>query len=97
MLIYVLYCVLAALPFALPFSCSAVQVLVQKGADIHAVQSNGMASIHIAAQKGLIEVANILVQKQIDVINCKDEKAFTPLHYAGRHQRSKMVIFLLQK
>ena len=70
--------------------------MLQHGADIHATTKLGMAPIHIAAIKGSIEVAEILLQKD-DLINIKDPKEHTPIYHAAKHEKSEMVNFLLQR
>lgn len=60
---------------------SIIKELIKKGADIHAVNSNGIGVMHIAAQS---DQAQMLVYfKYLGVSpNCTDKQNATPLHWA---------------
>ena len=68
-------------------------------ADPRAVRTNGMAPIHITAQKGCIDIAELLLQTASadDIINSKTKDNFSPIQYAGMHKQGEMVKILLQR
>ena len=76
-----------------------MDVLLQHGADIHAVTADGMAAIHIAAKNEFIEVARVLLAKDCSVISSSNDQDsnHTPLYYAGIHRRSQIVKNFLKR
>ena len=75
-----------------------MEKLLQHGADIYAARADGMAPIHIAAQRGYTPIAHQILQQQsgIDIVNDRDKKAaLAPIQYAGMNKQSEMVKFLL--
>lgn len=58
--------------------------LLNRGADPHAKDKNGMIPLHIASKRGNFEaVTSLLQQTQGLNINERDNKGNTPLHYAA--------------
>ena len=74
-------------------------MLLQKGANIHATNSEGIAAIHIAAQLGCIELAKILLEQEGDIVNSLDSGSTnrTPLYHAAHNGKSKMAKLLLHR
>ena len=62
----------------------AVQVLLDLGADLNAVDKNGESVLHAAAYKNLPNVVKFLVAKgaRIDIWNRQDKFGWTPLAIA---------------
>jgi hypothetical protein len=60
----------------------AVQVALDHGADINAVDKNGETAMHGAAYKNLPEVVKFLAAKGIDVWNTRNAHGWTPLTIA---------------
>ena len=62
----------------------AVQVLLDLGADVNAVDNNGETAMHAAAYKNLPKVVKFLAAKgaKIDVWNTEDKFGWTPLAIA---------------
>ncbi|MHB9148282.1 MAG: ankyrin repeat domain-containing protein, partial [Candidatus Amoebophilus sp.] len=73
---------------------SKICELIQKGADIHAEDSNGWTSLHRASQRGYLEVSNHLLKAGAH-INAKDANGLTPLYVAtllGHLESAKLLI-----
>ena len=56
-----------------------------------------MTAIHIAAQEGLTEVAEVLLEHKESIINSKNKDHQTPLHLAARHKQGGVIKLLLQR
>ena len=56
-----------------------VELCVDSGADVHALKSDSVTALHLAAAKGNVEVADFLISKGASV-HVKDENSKTPLH-----------------
>ena len=54
----------------------------------------GVTPLHLAAKKGLKDIAKLLLQKGADV-NVKDDAGDTPLHTAAAYGQRELVKFLL--
>lgn len=74
-----------------------VQILITNGADIFAKKNEEVASIHIAAHYGFINVAETLISSREDLMSAVDAYNQTPLHYAAKHDRVDMVNFLIER
>ena len=46
---------------------------------------DGITAIHMAVQKGNVEVVRVLLSAYGNEINCTDNKGQTPLHHAARY------------
>jgi hypothetical protein len=60
---------------------SAVEELLESGADVNLKQSSGKSALHYAAMKGRVEIAASLLQHGADANAC-DEEGFHALHSA---------------
>ncbi len=73
-----------------------VRDLIQKGANIHLTNNQGMTALHEAARKGNVRVMYELIKHGAD-IDCQDNSKRTPLHYAAYHDHKYAIKFLLRK
>ena len=56
---------------------------------------NGFAPLHIACEKGYLEIVKLLIKEANCDPNCRTIKGMTPLHLACRHQHFEVVIYLV--
>ena len=61
---------------------AAVRSLLEEGADPNAAQGDGLTALHVAAQEGNVEIAEILVGAGARVAAVTRIGSFTPLHLA---------------
>jgi hypothetical protein len=73
-----------------------VNLLIEKGADIHVKNKNGYTALHYASMKGRTEVVNLLIEKGAD-INVKNNNGLTPLCWASRNGLTEVVNLLIEK
>lgn len=73
-----------------------VQLLLEKKAQVDALDGAGRQAIHWAAKGGHTLVLNVLLNKNVS-INAKDTYGRTPLHYATYNGLKVMTQFLLGK
>ena len=74
-----------------------VQLLFDSDADLNRKNKKGEAPIHIAAQHGLIPVAEILLASGVDIECQSRTDKCTPLHHAAKFNQDKMIRFLHEK
>lgn len=69
------------------------------GIEIKSGKRDGIAPIHMAVQKGNIEVVKALLLAYPNQIDCADNKGQTPLHYAAQHcgDHSEVVTELIKR
>lgn len=72
----------------------AVAALAEFGANVNQKNSEGKASLHIAANGKDLDVAKSLIEAGADV-NIKDNDGFTPLMLAIKNKDAKMTSYLL--
>lgn len=78
-----------------------VRLLLQRGANVHALSGNGFSALHYAAESDHVDVAQLLIDNGADV-NSRKPKSFekdpgtTPLHLAALNGNIKMAQFLLE-
>uniref|UniRef100_A0A915Q6N0 Poly [ADP-ribose] polymerase n=1 Tax=Setaria digitata TaxID=48799 RepID=A0A915Q6N0_9BILA len=71
----------------------AVKILLEKGADVQAVDIGGLVPLHNACSFGHLEVVNLLLEAGADS-QAEDLWNFTPLHEAASKGRTEVVRLL---
>jgi ankyrin repeat protein len=74
----------------------AARVLVERGADVHAVTRNDMANqpLHAAAAGGSVEICRMLIERAADV-NAQQQGGYAPLHEAAHRADIAMIDLFL--
>ncbi|KAG0412004.1 hypothetical protein HPB47_010864 [Ixodes persulcatus] len=72
-----------------------VSSLLERGAQVNAVNQTGHTSLHYAASKGHLEVARLLLEQHADV-NARDHMGSTPLHRAASLGHDHVVRLFLE-
>ena len=79
-------------------SKAVVQLLVDHGASITAVNSKGETPVHTAAQHKSVVIIKLLLDKGDNtVIELTDSRGCTPLHHAAENNQSEIITFLRQQ
>ena len=78
--IFVTYCQLLVFVFSI---LRVVETLVKQKAKLKTVK-DGITPIHMALQKGYIDVVKVLLCAYPDEVNTPDENGRTPLHLAAK-------------
>ena len=73
-----------------------VNLLIEKGADIHVKDNGGFTPLHDASRHGNTEAVNLLIEKGAD-IHGKGYDGTTPLHYASGEGYTEVVNLLIEK
>ncbi|RDD43947.1 Transient receptor potential cation channel subfamily A member 1 [Trichoplax sp. H2] len=73
----------------------AVEMCVRNGADITAIQRDGLTALHIAASNGYPDVVEALIQHHAPV-DARDFQYRTPLHLAASFGHTAVMIILMQ-
>jgi uncharacterized protein len=69
----------------------AVRTLLKDGADVNAPQGDGMTALHWAAERGDVELANLLLYGGANVAAVTRIGQYTPLHVAARTGNAAVV------
>ena len=72
-----------------------VRSLVKQGADVNAAQGDGMTALHWAAEEGILELAEVLIQAGARVDALTRLGSYTPLHLASQWGHDAVVKALL--
>ncbi len=75
---------------------AAVRSLLEEGADPNAAQGDGLSALHLAAQKGNLEVAKLLIDARANIEAETRIGAYTPLHLASGGGHAPVVGALLE-
>lgn len=78
---------------------AVVRTLLGKGADITIEDSTGKTAMHYAAQKGIVQIAQLLLEGREDengIVNTPDQDGVTPLMMAANESDPNMLGFLLE-
>ena len=70
-----------------------VRELLEAGADVNGLNSEGATPLHWAAFKGHVDVAKLLIKRGAKV-NAVTKKGSTPLRLATTHKREEMIKLL---
>jgi ankyrin repeat protein len=76
-------------------SSEMTEVLLEHGANAHAKNQHGLTALHIAAEKGDIKMAKLLVEHGADVMDEDLRANDTPLHFAASKGRAEVTQWLL--
>ena len=74
--------------------CEAIQMLLQHGADVHAVNPRGRGVLHLAVTEHDAPAIETLIEGMADV-NAQDLAGFTPLMWAAGRDGADCVKMLL--
>ena len=74
---------------------AAVRSLLQEGADPNAAQGDGLSALHLAAQEGRLDIAELLLSAGAEVDAKTKIGEYTPLHVAAGAARLSVVQALL--
>ena len=74
-----------------------VELLLHNGALQRTACSDGKTALHYASQAGHARIVQRLVQDaDVELVNQRDQAAWTPLHYAAEHGGIDVVCLLLE-
>ena len=73
-------------------SKAVVQLVVDHGASITAVNSKGVTPVHTAAQHKSVEIMELVLDQT--VIELKDHHGCTPLHHAAENNKLEIIRIL---
>lgn len=77
-------------------STEIARLLIEKGADVNAMNYDGERPLHIASLYGNVEIVKLLIDRGADV-NCINPESETPLHKAARNGNIEIIKLLLAK
>ena len=78
-------------------SKAVVQLLVDHGGNITAVNIKGETSVHTAAQHKSVEIMKLLLDKEVNtLIELKDHCGCTPLHHAAENNQPEIIKYLYE-
>jgi ankyrin repeat protein len=80
--------------FILLLKIECLQLLTDKGGDIHAINNTGTTSIHLASENGHIECVQLLIDKGGD-IHTIDKDGSTAIHLASQKGHIECLQLLL--
>ena len=75
---------------------AAVRSLLDHGADARAAQGDGMTALHMAAERGHVEIGGMLLAAGVDVDAQTRIGRYTPLHVACRAGHASIARMLLE-
>jgi uncharacterized protein len=75
---------------------AAVRALLKGGADPNTAQGDGLTALHVAAEKGSLELARVLISAGAKVGSVTRIGSFTPLHVAAEGAHAEIVRALLE-
>ncbi|KAI6650877.1 Transient receptor potential cation channel [Oopsacas minuta] len=76
---------------------SCVNQCLRLGFRLDEEDNDGAQCIHLAAQLGRVNIAEILLSTKRQDLSSIDRSQNTPLHYAARYNRENMIKFLLRR
>lgn len=75
---------------------SILQLLIERGANVHATSIKGETPLHIAVSYGFFDNTKLLLEKG-SKIDCVDQEGNTPLHCAGVYHELDIFKMLIDK
>ena len=73
-----------------------VELLIDSGADIKAINIDKETPLHIAIHRGHVHTAKLLLMKKAPT-ECQTVEGHTPLHYAARANNSELITELVKR
>ncbi len=75
----------------------AVHFLLDQGANVEIKSNNQFAAIHYAVDRGYFEVAQMLIEKNPNIVNSKSARDWAPLHFAAARGNLEIAELLVVK
>ncbi len=72
-----------------------LEVLLENGADVDAIDDNGVVPLHCAIRRCFLDAVEVLIANGVDV-NLRDKEGLTPLHVAAQEGYPAVVEELLK-
>ncbi|KAJ6257609.1 Ankyrin-1 [Drechslerella dactyloides] len=74
---------------------TALQILIENGADIHAKMNGGWTALHVAASKSISSVLRVLIDSKKADLETQDDNKWTALHRAVESGHESIVQLLV--
>lgn len=74
---------------------AAVELLLERGAEVNVGDQTGFTALHSAAQGGSVDAAELLIEKGAKV-NARDAEERTPLHVAAFNGSERLIKLLIE-
>jgi len=78
-----------------PGNVPITQLLIQKGGNVHCVDTDGHTPLHISAKRGTTEVAKVLMNVGLASVSMVTKNGETSLHIAAAHNAAQVADLLI--